>query len=114
MDSISPNTPIIIDFGTSTIRVGFSGQDKPSLIFPNILGEINYPKAGGLLKKEEKSENESLMQNLNNELLKNISDIDKLFFELESYYEQLSCLELLFNNIEQKDRDHENHKSLFH
>ena len=38
----------------------------------------------------------------NKELLKNIGDIDKLFFELESYYEQLSCLELLFNNIEPK------------
>ena len=38
----------------------------------------------------------------NNELLNNIENIDKLFFELESYYEQLSCLELLFNNIETK------------
>ena len=51
MDSINSNTPIIIDFGTSTIRVGFKGQEKPTLIFPNILGEIKYPKAGGLLKK---------------------------------------------------------------
>ena len=70
MDSISPNTPIIIDFGTSTIRVGFSGQDKPSLIFPNILGEINYPKAGGLLKKEEKSEK------IGNDCLKYMGIID--------------------------------------
>ena len=36
----------------------------------------------------------------NKELLKNIGEINKLFFELETYYEQLSCLELLFNNIE--------------
>ena len=36
----------------------------------------------------------------NAELLKNIENIDELFFELESYYEQLSCLELLFNNLE--------------
>ena len=45
MDSINSNTPIIIDFGTSTIRVGFKGQEKPTLIFPNILGEIKYQKA---------------------------------------------------------------------
>ena len=56
MDSINSNTPIIIDFGTSTIRVGFKGQEKPTLIFPNILGEIKYQKAGGLLKKGEKNE----------------------------------------------------------
>ena len=43
----------------------------------------------------------------NNELLKNIGNIDMLFFELESYYEQLSCLELLFNNIEPKDNKDE-------
>ena len=36
----------------------------------------------------------------NAELLKNIEDIDDLFFELESYYEQLSALELLFNDLE--------------
>ena len=36
----------------------------------------------------------------NNELLKNIEDIDNLFFELGSYYEQLSCIKLLFNDLE--------------
>ena len=36
----------------------------------------------------------------NNELLKNIEDIDNLFFELGSYYEQLSSIKLLFDDIE--------------
>ena len=36
----------------------------------------------------------------NAELLENIENIDDLFFELESYYEQLNVLELLFNNLE--------------
>ena len=36
----------------------------------------------------------------NAELLENIENIDDLFFELETYYEQLSALELLFNNLE--------------
>ena len=36
----------------------------------------------------------------NAELLKNIDNIDELFFELETYYEQLSSLELLFNDLE--------------
>ena len=42
----------------------------------------------------------------NAELLKNIEKIDDLFFELESYYEQLSSLELLFNDLE-LDEDEE-------
>lgn len=48
------NAPIIIDIGTSTIKAGFGGQEKPSLIFPNFYGEVKYPKAGGLIKKDEK------------------------------------------------------------
>ena len=39
----------------------------------------------------------------NNELLKSIEDIDNLFFELKSYYEQLNCFKLLFNDIEAED-----------
>ena len=39
----------------------------------------------------------------NNELLKNIEDIDNLFFELGSYYEQLDCIESLFNDIETEE-----------
>jgi hypothetical protein len=42
----------------------------------------------------------------NNELLKNIEDIDNLFFELGSYYEQLSSIKLLLNDIE-SDEGHE-------
>ena len=53
---MNSKTPIIIDFGTSSIKVGFSGQEKPSFIFPNFFGEMKYPKAGGLLKKDEKRE----------------------------------------------------------
>ena len=56
MDLMNSKIPIIIDFGTSSIKVGFSGQEKPSLVFPNIFGEMKYPKAGGLLKKDEKRE----------------------------------------------------------
>lgn len=29
---------VIIDNGTATIRVGFSGEDNPSFVFPNIVG----------------------------------------------------------------------------
>lgn len=36
----------------------------------------------------------------NYELLKNIENIDELFSGLESYYEQLSAIEILFNDIE--------------
>jgi hypothetical protein len=39
----------------------------------------------------------------NNELLKNIEDIDNLFLELGSYYEQLSSIELLLNDVESEE-----------
>ena len=41
----------------------------------------------------------------NYELLKNIDIIDELFSSLESYYEQLSVIESLFNDIEIENRD---------
>ena len=39
----------------------------------------------------------------NNELLKNIEDIYNLFFGLNSYYEQLNCIQLLLNDIETEE-----------
>ena len=42
----------------------------------------------------------SIIYKNNEQLLKNISEIDSLFLELETYYEQLNCFELLFNDIE--------------
>jgi hypothetical protein len=41
----------------------------------------------------------------NYELLKNIENIDELFSGLESYYEQLSAIESLFNDIELETKD---------
>ena len=34
--------PIIIDLGSSEIKAGFSGEDKPSLIFKSFIGEPKY------------------------------------------------------------------------
>ena len=56
MDSIYSKTPIIVDLGSSMIKAGLSGQEKPSIVFPNFLGEMKYQKVGGLLKKDEKNE----------------------------------------------------------
>ena len=46
----------------------------------------------------------------NNELLKNIEEIDNSFFELGSYYEQLNIIELLLNDIESKEKKDEKNK----
>ena len=56
MDSTSfpSKTPIIVDIGTSTIKAGLSGQEKPSLVFPNYLGEMKYTKSIGSWKDDEK------------------------------------------------------------
>lgn len=49
----------------------------------------------------------------NNELLKNIENIDDLFFELGSYYEQLDCIESLLNDIEtEEDENKKNFSSI--
>ena len=56
MDLTYSKTPIIVDIGSSMIKAGLSGQEKPSIVFPNILGEMKYQKVGGLLKNEEKKE----------------------------------------------------------
>ncbi len=48
----------------------------------------------------------------NNELLKNIEEIDNLFFELGSYYEQLNCIELLLNDIESEEKSENNYISV--
>lgn len=37
-------TPIIIDIGSSEVRVGYSVEDKPSITFPNYIGEPKYNK----------------------------------------------------------------------
>ena len=47
----------------------------------------------------------------NYELLKNIEQIDDLFSSLESYYEQLSALELLFTDVETDSKDNSDKKN---
>lgn len=41
---MSSNLPIIIDLGTSEIKAGFSGQEKPKLRFTNYIGEFKSKK----------------------------------------------------------------------
>ena len=52
--SLYSKTPIIIDIGTSSIKAGLSGQEKPSLVFPNYFGEMKYSKSVGILKEDDK------------------------------------------------------------
>jgi len=52
--SLYSKTPIIIDIGTSSIKAGLSGQEKPSLIFPNYFGEMKYSKSVGSWKDDDK------------------------------------------------------------
>ena len=41
-NSESLKLPIIIDLGSSEIKAGFSGDDKPSVIFKSHIGEPKY------------------------------------------------------------------------
>jgi centractin len=49
-------TPIIVDIGTSVVKAGLSGQEKPSLVFPNYFGEMKYAKSIGSWKDEDKKD----------------------------------------------------------
>ena len=49
-------TPIIVDIGTSMIKAGLSGQEKPSLVFPNYFGEMKYSKSLDSWKDDDKKE----------------------------------------------------------
>ena len=44
--------PIIIDLGSSEIKAGFSGEEKPSVIFKSYIGEPKYKKVFSALYKE--------------------------------------------------------------
>ena len=52
--SLYSKTPIIVDIGTSAIKAGLSGQEKPSLVFPNYFGEMKYSKSIGSWEVENK------------------------------------------------------------
>ena len=34
--------PIVLDNGSSTVRIGFAGDDLPRVVFPNIIGDIRH------------------------------------------------------------------------
>jgi centractin len=90
MDSKYSKTPIIVDIGTSTIKAGLSGQEKPSLVFPNFFGEMKYSKSKGVRKEDDKNEiigNDCnkylgvirLKYPLNHGIFNDINDIDSIF-----------------------------------
>eukprot|EP01133_Synstelium_polycarpum_P015020 gene15020-17764_t len=41
------NQPVVIDNGSSTVKVGFAGQDQPSKIIPSLIGNPKYKKVMG-------------------------------------------------------------------
>ena len=49
---MSSNIPIIVDLGTSQIKAGFSGQEKPKIHSPNFIGE---PKSKKNYKENQKN-----------------------------------------------------------
>ena len=60
--------PTIIDLGSSEIKAGFSGEDKPSLIFKSFIGEPKYKDVFSSIYKE----NKEIKQYIGEDCLKNI------------------------------------------
>ena len=61
--------PIIIDLGSSEIKAGFSGEEKPNIIFKSIIGEPKYTKVFSALNKANQ---EIKIQNIGDDCFKNI------------------------------------------
>ena len=49
--------PIVVDIGSGEIKAGFSGEEKPKLIFKNIIGEPKYKKVLRAFNKENREIN---------------------------------------------------------
>ena len=64
--------PIIIDLGSSEIKVGFSGEDKPSIIFKSYIGEPKYKKVFSSFHKENQN---IKVQYIGDDCLKNIGTL---------------------------------------
>ena len=62
--------PIIIDLGSSEIKVGFSGDEKPNVIFKSYIGEPKYKKVFSTFHKENQN-----IQYIGDDCLKNIGTI---------------------------------------
>ena len=69
-NSESLKLPIIIDLGSSEIKAGFSGDDKPSVIFKSHIGEPKYKEVFSSIQKENKK-----VQYIGDDCLKNIGII---------------------------------------
>lgn len=41
-DSVPPGTPVIIDIGEASCKVGFAGNEEPVAVFPTIVGKEKY------------------------------------------------------------------------
>ena len=61
--------PIIIDLGSSEIKVGFSGEEKPSIIFKSIIGEPRFTKVFSSLNRGNQ---EIKVHNIGDDCFKNI------------------------------------------
>ena len=50
--------PIIVDIGSGEIKAGFSGEEKPNIVFKNFIGEPKYKKVLRAFNKESQELNE--------------------------------------------------------
>lgn len=57
-DNESLKAPIIVDIGSGEIKAGFSGDEKPTIIFKNYIGEPKYKKVLRAFNKEAQEIND--------------------------------------------------------
>ena len=97
----------LIKFIFINLKDDLSDEEKEHL--KELINELpkNYFSENYLKLRKYKN----IVYKSNNELLKNIEDIDNLFFDCSSYYEQLNCIQLLLNDIEMENLEKNNNYS---
>ena len=88
--------PIIIDIGSGEVKAGFSGEEKPKLIFQNYFGEPKYKKVLRQYDNETKNITE---QYIGNDCDKYLGLIKLRYPVNHGVFEKEDDILLLFNHI---------------
>ena len=88
--------PIIIDIGSEEVKAGFSGEEKPKLLFKNYFGEPKYKKVLRSYDNDIKNTNELF---IGNECDKYLGLIKLRYPVNRGVFEKEEDIILLFNHI---------------
>ena len=101
--------PIIIDLGSSEIKAGFTGEEKPSVIFKSYMGEPKFKKVFSPIDKNKEIKEEYIGEDcfkniglkkirhpINHGIITNDQDIMPIFNHIYSKFCSFFCISTNF------------------